>query len=129
MAHVTLHFSFGIAVATALMLRDLLRHWREGHPLASPLARWLLWSYAAGFYASVPSLLRQAGLPDAVCNGWWMNVFMLYALIKRTFTFGGMPLGGLALGLCFTVQYAALLGAITRSKRLGSTSSVDPARA
>jgi hypothetical protein len=117
MAHVTLHFSFGIAVVTAILWRHLWSAWRAGRPMAPLLGRWLLWSYAAGFYATIPSLLRQAGLSEAICDGWWMNTFLLYSLIKRIFTFGGMPLGALALGFCFVVQYTALLAAIVRARR------------
>lgn len=117
MAHVTLHFSFGIAVVSTLMLRRMIVRWRNGKPMAATLKRWLIWSYTAGIYASIPSLLRQLGVSDAICNGWWMNVFLFYALIKRLFTFGGMPLGALTLGLCFSVQYAVLLAAIIRTCR------------
>jgi hypothetical protein len=129
MAHVALHFSFGIAVVTALMLRGLIERWRKGDPMAAILGRWLLWSYTAGLYASIPSLLRQTGVPDAICNGGWMNVFLLYALIKRLFTFGGMPLGALALGLCFAVQYTVLLVAIMRTRRPQKTSHSNPEHA
>jgi hypothetical protein len=116
MAHVTLHFSIGMLIGLLCMGRLLLGAWRGGRPLAGLCARTILLALALGVYASIPSLLRRLGVPDAVCDGWWMNVFLGYPLIKSIFTCGGMPLGGLAVTAAFGAPYLFLLVAMRRAR-------------
>jgi hypothetical protein len=117
MAHVTLHFSLAAAAASLVLMPRLRRTWQAREPMSGLLGRWLLAAYALGVYASVPSLLRQAGLADAWCDGWWMNVFFFYPSIKRVFPVGGAPLGGAALGALFVLHYGTLLIAIAHAAR------------
>lgn len=116
MAHVTLHFSIGILTATVLMSRGLVCAWRTDQPLARRVGRWLLVSWGLGATACIPSLLRRAGLPDAVCDGVWMNVFLAYPVIKSVFSYGGMPLGVLALIATTGAQYAFIIACIRRAR-------------
>ena len=122
MAHVTLHFSIGMMVVTLWMGKSIVKVWQSGRPLGALTGRCLLLSLALGFYACLPSLFRRAGVPAEVCDGWWMNVFLGYSFIKRAFTFGGMPLGALAVTCAFGGQYVFLLAAIARAK--GQTSKL-----
>jgi NADH-quinone oxidoreductase subunit J len=61
--------------------------------------------------------VQPAGAPDAFCDGWWMNVFVLYPAVRALFPRGGMPLGGLVLACMFAAQYGLLLLAIRRAAR------------
>ena len=76
----------------------------------------MLLSLALGIYACLPSLLRRAGVPGDICDGWWMNVFLGYSIVKHVFTSGGMPLGALAVTCAFGGQYVFLLAAIVRAR-------------
>ena len=116
MAHVTLHFSIGILAATTVMGRGLVRAWRADQPMARRVGRWLIASWALGAAACIPSLLRQAGLPDAICDGAWMNVFLAYPLIKSLFSYGGMPLGVLGLIATTGAQYVFIIACILRAR-------------
>jgi len=125
-AHSALHFSFGMIVAAAFSLPPLLRRWRRNGTLARHFRSWLLFSYGLGIYATVPGILRRLGIPDAVCDGWWMNLFLLYPLINIVKP-GAMTMGPLVLGFCFAAQYSLLFMAVrrlTRRKGGGSGSSV-----
>lgn len=122
MAHVTLHFSVGMLIGMLCMSRPLLPAWRDGRPLAGLCARAMVLALALGVYASIPSLLRRLGVPDDVCDGWWMNVFLGYPLIKSVFTAGGMPLGGLAVTAAFGAPYLFMLAAVRRARNYTSKS-------
>lgn len=134
MAHVTLHLTIGMLLGCALAARRLRAAWRRNERLARPVARALLLAYGLGALAVVPSLLRRAGLPDAVCDGPWMSVFVFYPAVKRVFRYGGMPLGAAALTAAFAAQYAFILLAIARQRRScarpdrGTSSPSGPSR-
>jgi hypothetical protein len=117
MAHVTLHFSLGMAVATACMAPALRTAWENRTPLAGLFRKWFTFCYLLGIYAVVPSLLRRMGLPNELCDGWWMNLFLFYPLVKKVLSFGGMPLGGAVMFTFFTLQYGITVIAIIRQKR------------
>ena len=116
MAHSALHFSVGMIAGTAVALPALARAWREDGRLSPHFRRWMLWAYGLGALAIVPALLRKAGLPDAVCEGWWMNVFMLHSLINTVIRREAMPQTGALLALCFGCQYVLILLAIRRQR-------------
>lgn len=120
MAHSALHFSLGMAVGYAAVLPAVVRGWRSGRPLHRTLGRGLIVSCALGIYATLPSLLGWAGVPEAVCRGWWMNLFFLHPLVTRVKA-GGMIPAGFALVVCWLLPYAVLLAAIRRAQRRSTT--------
>jgi len=116
MAHSALHFAIGMAAGSACAAAPLLRAWRSGLPVARPYFRWFAASLAGGAFAVTPSLLRRIGLPEAVCESAWMNVFLLHPLINRLKP-GGITMGPLLMGAAFAAQYAVLLLALFRARR------------
>ena len=70
-------------------------------------------AYGLGVYAVVPNLLRRAGVPHDVCEGWYMNVFLLSSLLNRLVQ-GGTIYGPFVMGTLIAAQYAVLLLAIRR---------------
>lgn len=116
MAHSTIHFAFGMVLGSYGPVRALLRSRTAGQPLAAGFRRWLLLSYALGAVAVIPNLLRRAGVPGAVCEGWWMNVFLLHHLLDIP-PFTGRRVGEFLIAALFLLQYTALLGAIRYARR------------
>ena len=115
MAQSTLHFSFGMLVGTALAFPRLRRAYTQAEAWALPVGRWLLLSYGLGAFAMAPSLLRAAGMPDAVVTAWWSNIFLFYGLIESLLS-GGIILGELGIaGLC-ALQYLVILVGIWRAR-------------
>jgi len=115
-AHSAIHFAVGMAVGSAVAARPLARAWFSGGAIAGRLAQWLALSYALGLYAVVPALLRRAGVPAWVCEGWWMNVFLLHPLITALMA-GGSVVGPTVLGMSIASQYTVLLVALRRCCR------------
>lgn len=124
MAHSTLHFSVGIVAGSAFALPGLLRAWIAGLPIARRFARWLLLSWALGVYAVIPGILRRSGVPEHVCDGWWMNVFLFHPLVHWLRP-GAQTSGPLVLGACFAVQYALLLASIASRRKRGGPALTD----
>jgi hypothetical protein len=112
MAHSALHFSFGMAVGSVFTIPPLVKAWFGKARLSPHFARWFIVSYAAGVYATMPGILRRLGLPDATCDAWWMNVFLLYPWINEIKP-GAETMGPLLLGACLGGQYLLLLVALT----------------
>ena len=115
MAQSTLHFSFGMLIGTALALPRLRRAYQTGAAWAAPVRRWLLLSYGLGAYATLPSLLRAAGLPSELVTGWWSNLFLGYGIIEALLS-GGIILGELAIAGIFSLQYLVILVGIWRAR-------------
>jgi hypothetical protein len=115
MAHSTLHFAAGMAVGSAVTLPPLLIAWARGEQLSRHFTRAFAASYAAGVYAVVPAILRNLGVPDAVCDGRWMNVFLLYPWINAVKP-GATTMGPLVLGACLAAQYGMLILALARAR-------------
>ena len=111
MAHSTLHFAVGMVVGSACTVPPLLSAWARQHPLHPPFARWFLSSCAVGLYAALPGLLRHLGVPDAVCDSPWMNVFLLYHEINVVKP-GAVTSGPLIMGAILGGQYALLIAAL-----------------
>jgi len=109
----TSHFAVGMVVGTAAATPLLWRQWRQRGSSATAIGRWLLWSYGLGLYAVVPNILLRCGLPDGLCRGPWMNVFLLHPLLDGMGT-GGMYRGGAAIAVQFAAQYILMLLAIRR---------------
>lgn len=117
MAHSALHFSLGMAVATAATAPPLRRAWRAGERVAGKLRTWLVACYACGLYAIIPSLLGRVGVPERICRSGWMNVFLLHPALTRLKP-GGTVIGPAVLLACIVMQYACLLAAVRRSSEL-----------
>lgn len=111
MAHAALHFSIGLAAGMALQAPPLRKAWNRSQELAPAVMRWLLVSWALGTWAIIPSLLRYAGLPEAFCHGWWMNLFLFHPLINQLGPHGTI-IGGVMFVTGFTFQYAMIVAAI-----------------
>ena len=120
MTHSGIHLLAGVLLATGLCTPRILEAWRNKTPLAPPLGRWLLLSYALGLYALIPSFLRHAGLPDSVCRGWGMNIFLLHPWIK-SLNLGGKIAGGAAILAVVSLHYGTLLLALRRIARQSDT--------
>jgi hypothetical protein len=114
-AHANLHLAAGMATATALTLWPLARALRARAPLAAPLRRVLLSSYALGVWALLPNLLTRAGAPPSVHRAWWANVFLGHAWIDGR-TDGGLLIGEIALVAILVFHYALLVAALARAR-------------
>jgi hypothetical protein len=126
MAHSAIHFSVGMAVAAAAAMPTLLRGWQRDEPLAERLRRWFAWSLAAGTFAVFPAILRRLGVPAAVCEAGWANLFLFHPLINRLKP-GGETMGPLLLGAGLAFHYAVLLAAVLRARRRATRRAAGPA--
>lgn len=118
MAHAALHFAAGMTAGMILMAPRLRRAWQQRAQLYPAVRWWLLAAWGLGVTATIPSLLKYAGAPEAFCSGWWMNLFLLHPLINRmlpqnlilaSFTFGGL----------IAFQYLVILASILRLRNRG----------
>ncbi len=123
MAHAALHFAAGMAVGMAVQGPLLRRTWNRGRELAPAILRWLCLSWLLGTWGIIPSLLHYAGLPDAFCNGWWMNLFLFHPLINRWGPHATI-IGAVALVGSFVFQYALILAAILKTRKDNRRESV-----
>jgi hypothetical protein len=80
------------------------------------MGAWLLASLILGLLATVPSLLRRAGLSDAACDNPWMNIFVFYPALNHLLH-GGTVWGPAILALALGSQYLLLLAAINQQAR------------
>jgi hypothetical protein len=117
MASTPLHFAIGAATGMVLAAPQLRTAWQSRSGLASATKTWLLASWACGIAASLPSLLKYAGVPETITTGFWMNIFFFHPLTNSILPQNYLA-GGVAMGLCFTIQYTLLLLAIHRTQRL-----------
>jgi hypothetical protein len=124
MAHSTFHFSLGLAVGMLALLPGLLGRMKRKERLSPAVARWLFVAYSIGMFAIVPNLLRRVGIPDAVCTGWWMNIFLFHPLIDRVKDGGVLIAEVMVLG-CFGLQYLLILVMLKRRLRRGSMHSAS----
>lgn len=114
MAHSTVHFSVGMITGIACGAPLLLRAWRECQRVAQRATQWLLLAWALGIFAEFPGILRRLRVPDQICDGPWMNIFLLYPLINEAKP-GGQTMGPILMAMLFGCQYALLLLLIIRS--------------
>jgi hypothetical protein len=115
MAHANLHIAAGIAAGTAATAWPVLRAWSGGRPLARPIGRLLVASYALGLWAVVPAALTTLGAPAAVHHAWWADAFLLHAQIDRRIEHG-LLIGELAIAAAFVAHYLLLLVALRRAR-------------
>lgn len=116
MAHSAFHFSLGMAFGTSMLLRPVFQRLIAGRKLAVCFGKWLIASYGLGVLAIAPGLLGSIGVPETVCRGWWMNIFLFHPLIDKVKT-GGMLIGELGIISCFLLQYLLLLAALRKRLR------------
>jgi len=114
MTHVSMHIGVGVMTGTIVLLPRLLAHVFTGTRMSRAAASWIIWSYAIGLYASLPTLLGRLGLPATVTGGWWMNVFLFHPLISQVKS-GGLLVGETLLAGAFAFQYFALLALLHRT--------------
>ena len=115
MADASLHFAAGLALGMALATPRLRQAWSQRHVLAPAMLRGMTLSWGLGLWAVTPSLLRYAGMPDAFCQGWWMNLFLLHPLINRWGPHATI-IGAVALVSCIAFQYGTILAGILRAR-------------
>lgn len=118
MTHSAIHFSLGVVVTSTFFAPGILHALRRQQKLAPLLLRWLLASYAAGLWAVLPAILRHAGLPESVCGGWWMNLFLFHPLLSQLHL-GGVIIGGACLAAVFALQYGTVLLALWSARHPG----------
>lgn len=119
MAHTALHFSVGLAAGTVLPLPAIAKRLARAGRKAGVLGLWLGAAYALALFASVPNILRGLGVPEPICSGWWMNLFLFHPWIDAVEK-GGMLVGELLLAACFSLQYLALLLTLRSIQRRAS---------
>lgn len=127
MAHVTMHFALGVALATLIQFGKIRRILGSPDKIGNRsdiAALWMLWSYAWGVFASVPNLLKAAGSPEWFYRGWWMNVFLLHPLIDQ-YKDGGILWGATGIVGCFAIHYGVILIALSRSMKDSSSRPVS----
>lgn len=117
MAHAAFHFTAGLAVGMLLQAPPLRQAWERSREVAPAVLRWMAWSWGCGLWATLPSLIRFAGVPESFCSGWWMNLFLLHPLINRWGPHATI-IGGVVFVCGFAFQYAVLLAAIGRIRRI-----------
>lgn len=113
MAHSVIHFSAGLLIGAAAGLPRLTWNWRRREKLAPAVGRWLVQSYATALFAIVPSLLRLVGLPEKLCSGWWMNLFLFHPLMNQMIR-GGTIAAAFLIIVLPACQYGLLLFLIRR---------------
>ena len=116
MAHAALHFAFGMTVGMAAAAPRLRRAWQAGKTIAPATVHWLGSAWAMGAFAIIPSLLRFSGVPESVCGGWWMNLFLLHPLMNASLPQSTIVGSTAFMGL-FVLQYLLILAAIARVRR------------
>lgn len=114
MAHAAFHFAIGMGTGMVLLAPQLKQAWQKRKRLYPAVKGWLFAAWALGFTAIVPSMLRYAGLPESFCSGWWMNIFLLHALINKFFA-QHLILSSLLFGGLLGLQYMVILAAIHRA--------------
>mgnify|MGYP001185576214 CR=1 FL=1 len=110
-AHVTLHFGLGMLLAMFITASRLRSDWTTEAHRSRSLGRWLLIAYLGGIYAAAPNLMYGIGVPESICNGWWMNIFLLHPLIDGVKP-GGMLIGQFLLATAYLFQYVVALSAL-----------------
>ena len=118
MAHTALHFSVGLTLGMAAALPAVLRALAPSAPSEATgraCTRWVALPWTLAALAVIPNLCRYVGLPEAFCDGWWMNLCLFHPLIDRA-THGGTLIGGLVLVAGLATQYGVLLAALAAKR-------------
>ena len=124
-AHGIFHIAIGMSIGTLIVLPSLMKAILSGNQVSEMLRRAGVIIYGLGAFAMFPSLLRRLGVPDAVCDGWWMNLFAGYSLIKQHVD-GGMLIGELLVTLQVLGHYALLMLLLWKVSRRQNQASTEP---
>ena len=129
MAQSTFHFGFGMFCATLCTIKPVLQALLAAHrvrqssdavgetpipTVSNTIARWCLWSYAAGIVAVVPAIARRLIGSDPTLPLW--NLFFLYPIIDRL-PIPSIILGELVMGIILAAQYCIIILAIHQSNQ------------
>lgn len=117
MAHSSLHFAFGMTLGSLISAPRFVRALRNREALSGHFRYWFIASYAAGTFAIIPGVLRRLGASNALCDGWWMNLFLFYPTINALKA-GGQTMGPLLMGAILGLQYLSLVLALAWRLRL-----------
>jgi hypothetical protein len=115
-AHVNFHIAEGLGLGAALGAVPLARAWLAGRPLAMPILRVALLSFALAGWAIVPQVLTTLGSYPSVHTAPWANLFLGHAVIDRRVD-GGLLVGELIIAAWLVGLYALILLAIVRARR------------
>jgi hypothetical protein len=118
MAHANLHMAVGMTAGVALTIAPVARAFLARAPLARPLGRMLVVTYALGVWALVPNLVTAAGGPPQVHHAGWANIFLAHPLIDAR-KHGGLLIGELVMVAILVLQYGLLITALSRRSRRG----------
>lgn len=120
MAHVNLHLAEGLVVGGALGAIPVARAWLADRPLAMPILRMALLSFAFAAWAIVPQALTTLGASSTVHVAPWANVFLGHAILDRA-THGGLLIGEAIIAAYLVALYVLVLVAIRRATRRPAT--------
>lgn len=122
MAHLNLHVAEGLALGGAIGAVGVARAWLADRPVAGPILRLAVLSFALAAWAIVPQVLTTLGAPASVHHAWWANLFLGHALLDAR-TGGGLLIGELAIAAWLAGVYLLIVLAIRRATTRPSTSS------
>lgn len=112
-AHPFFHFGLGMVAGSLLALKPLIGRWYHRRRLSPAFVWWFALSYGLGVFAVFPGLLRLVGVPDVICDGWWMNIFLLHPTLNQLRP-GGMLIGEFLIVGIFAMQYLSMVVLGTR---------------
>lgn len=116
MAHLNFHIAEGLGLGAAIGVVPLARAWLAGRPLATPILRIALLSFALAAWAIVPQILTTLGAPASVHTASWANLFLGHAIIDRRLD-GGLLIGEVLIAAWLVGLYLLILVAIRRARR------------
>ncbi len=116
MAHANLHLAAGLLVGGAVTIAPVARAWFRDLPIAVPILRSVIASFALATWSIVPNLLTTLGAPASTHTSWWSNLFLGHAAIDRR-TESGLLIGELVIAAYLTSVYLLVLLAIRRARR------------
>jgi hypothetical protein len=117
MAHINLHLAEGLAIGTALTIVPVARAWFGAKPVAKPIGRMAIASFALAAFAAFPMLLVRLGASPSIHRAAWANIFLGHAAIQRHFH-RGLLVGETAIAAWLVAFYLLLLLAIARARRI-----------
>jgi hypothetical protein len=115
-AHVNLHIAEGLGLGAAIGAVPIVRAWLADRPLAMPILRLAVLSFALAAWAIVPQILTTLGGPASVHTAGWANVFLGHAIIDRRLG-GGLLIGEVLIAAWLVGLYVLILLAIRRARR------------
>lgn len=116
MAHVNFHIAEGLGLGAAIGIVPLARAWLADRPMAMPILRIALLSFALAAWAIVPQVLTTLGAPASVHTSRWANLFLGHAIVDRRLD-GGLLIGEVLIAAWLVGLYIWILVAIRRARR------------